>query len=91
MNNLRELAPVIDAKKMLKLFVREFNTENGHTHVTEEFVIELFNECGINDAEIAKHLFRLVRFKYLQINISIHISIMMIYCIFRWIGIIMAN
>ena len=64
-DNLRQLAPVIDAKKMLKLFVREFNTE-GHSHVTEDFVVDLFDQCGIHDAEIAKHLFRLVSFIYLS-------------------------
>lgn len=62
---------MIDAKKMLKLFVKEFNTE-GHTHVTEDFVIELFNECGINDTEIAKHLFRLVIYIYIYISINIY-------------------
>jgi len=59
LKDLEQLAPMIDAKKMLKLFLKEFNTE-GHTHVTEDFVIELFDQCGIHDAEIAKHLFRLM-------------------------------
>ena len=70
-DTLRQLAPVIDAKKMLKLFVKEFNTE-GHTHVTEDFVIDLFDQCGIHDAEIAKHLFRLVSFVYFY-EISLYI------------------
>ena len=58
-SELRDLAPQVDSKKLLKLFMREFNTE-GHSHVTEDFVVELFNKCGIDDAQIAVHLFRLV-------------------------------
>eukprot|EP01084_Bolivina_argentea_P284260 487124_1 len=59
LNQLRELAPQIDAKRLLKLFLKEFNQE-GHNHVTEDFVVELFSKVGIEDEEIASHLFRLM-------------------------------
>jgi Ca2+-binding EF-hand superfamily protein len=58
LDTLRDLAPKIDAKKMLKLFLKEFNTE-GHDHVTEEFVIDLFGKVGIDSPEVAQHLFQL--------------------------------
>eukprot|EP01083_Nonionella_stella_P030741 84224_1 len=60
LTHLRELAPVIEASKMLKLFLKEFNTPGGYTHVTEDFVVELFQKCGIEDAEIGAHLFKLM-------------------------------
>eukprot|EP01083_Nonionella_stella_P198254 728045_1 len=59
LNSLRDLAPQIDAKKLLKLFRKEFLQE-GRDHVTEQFVTELFDKCGIHDPEIAKNLFRLM-------------------------------
>jgi len=59
LNRLRQLAPVIDAKKMLKLFIREFK-KHGHEHVTEDFVVDLFTRSGIDDPAVAQHLFKLM-------------------------------
>lgn len=63
LSTLQDLAPKINAKKMLKLFLIEFNQE-GHDHVTKEFVIELFEKCGIEDKDVAIHLFELVCFAF---------------------------
>eukprot|EP00483_Globobulimina_turgida_P007470 UN07484 len=56
LQTLRELAPIIDAKKMLTGFLDELSSQEPADLFSSEFVTGLFIDSGIVDEELIKHL-----------------------------------
>eukprot|EP01083_Nonionella_stella_P020522 56913_1 len=59
LNTLRVLAPDVNANRMLSIF-QDVLYSRGENEVTLEFVIELFQRCGVTDDRIARELFRIL-------------------------------
>eukprot|EP01084_Bolivina_argentea_P189381 325676_1 len=57
LNKVRTLAPSVDANKMLRQLQQVYIKNE---EVTQDFVIELFQQCGVSDARIARELFRIL-------------------------------
>lgn len=60
LEHLRQLAPEIDASKMLKKFLDLLRREQSKDGLfSAEFVKKLFNDSGIADKEVTDHLIKL--------------------------------